>query len=247
MVLAPVLEWCCIGSSHCVYLLRGMASKPKNNQSGVCNNHLGRQRCAAGLDTNSAAVGCYRRNGKILKTNLVYITPRWYDNGLWNMPQRSFGETQQVHDPLVVIAHFFSDKILINDEDKISILKSLFNGRHQTEERLWTGIDLHTQQVISTIRLWPENHLAYTEKIITVTNNSNARWQHQQEAIYTFQLPEGSVVTSLSLWIGSFCNTARKLFARVHRPAVPGRLYCPSCHVACAICRAKVWNHSTRK
>lgn len=138
---------------------------------------------------------------KILKTDLVYITPRWDNNGLWNMPQRSFGEAQQVHDPLVVTAQFFSGNIHINNDDKINILKSLFNGRHQTEERLWTGIDLRTEHVISNIRLWPENRLAYTEKIITVFNNNPSRWQEQQEAIYTFQLPEGGVVTSLSLWI----------------------------------------------
>lgn len=138
---------------------------------------------------------------KILKTGLVYLTPRWNENIFWNMPGRTFGETQQVHDPLVVLATLFSSRLYLNDDDKINILKSMFKGRHQTEERLWTGKDLRTENVISTIRLWPENHLAYTEKAVTVFNNAGTSWVRQQEAIYTFHLPEGGVVTSLSLWV----------------------------------------------
>ena len=139
---------------------------------------------------------------KILKTDLVYLTPDWNENFLWNVPDRSFGEAQQVHDPLVVLASFFNGPFAINKEDRIAILKSQFASRHQTEERLWTGKDLRTQQVISTVQLWPESRLSYTEKIVTVFNHGYSRWGgRQEEAIYTFHLPEGGVVTSLSLWM----------------------------------------------
>ncbi len=53
------------------------------------------------------------------------------------------------------------------------------------------------------IRLWPALRMAYTEKTLTVGRSDDAlagRFSNQ-EAIYTFQLPEGGVVTALSLWI----------------------------------------------
>jgi XrtN system VIT domain protein len=44
--------------------------------------------------------------------------------------------------------------------------------------------------------------MGYTEKTITVWNqNMEQRWRSDEEAIYTFYMPEGAVVTSLSLWI----------------------------------------------
>jgi XrtN system VIT domain protein len=141
---------------------------------------------------------------KILKTDLVYVAPRlnMESSIFWNSPDRSFGEEQKIHDPLVVFASAFSGNIYINDEDRIKILKSQFNGRHQVEERLWTGRDLRTLHVNSIVTIWPDMHLGYTEKVITVFNHSpNRGWNRDEEAIYTFHLPEGGVVTSLSLWI----------------------------------------------
>lgn len=139
---------------------------------------------------------------KVLKTDLVYLTPQWDGDIFWNLPSRRFGETQPIHDPLVVLATFFTQHLPLTDDDKINILKSLYGGRHQTEVRLWNGKDLRTQNILSTIQLWPENRLAYTEKIITVHNGQSNRWgERQEEAIYTFHLPEGGVATSLSLWV----------------------------------------------
>lgn len=139
---------------------------------------------------------------KILKADLVYTIPVWSENMFWNMPSASLGEQQKLHDPLVILASVFSGKTYLSTEDKINILKTQFDARHHTEERLWTGKDLTTQNVVSTIRIWPEYHIAYTEKVITVFNHSVSRWFNDgQEGIYTFHLPEGAVVTSLSLWV----------------------------------------------
>lgn len=139
---------------------------------------------------------------RILKTDLVYVVPNWNDSFLWNVPHRTFGEEQLIHDPLVVLANLFSPKIYLNDEDKLAILKSQFNGRLQTEERLWTGKNLSTQLVNTSVRIWPQYRLAYTEKVLTVANHAQPyNWDRGEEAIYNFQLPEGSVITSLSLWV----------------------------------------------
>lgn len=135
---------------------------------------------------------------KILKTNLVYTTPNFSDNWLWRMPTRGFHEVKK-HDPFVVMAAIISGTPQLDTEEKIKVLESVFDSRHQTEERLWDDSDLETSHVISNIELFPEHHLAYTEKILSIRNNHP--YSSQQEAVYTFQLPEGSAVTSLSLWI----------------------------------------------
>jgi XrtN system VIT domain protein len=44
-------------------------------------------------------------------------------------------------------------------------------------------------------------HLAYTEKTIEVHNHAKGWFRGQEEGIYTFHMPEGAVVTSLSLWV----------------------------------------------
>ncbi|HEY1114063.1 MAG TPA: XrtN system VIT domain-containing protein, partial [Chitinophagaceae bacterium] len=139
---------------------------------------------------------------KILKSDLVYHIPEWDEDLFWRMPTASLGEQQKVHDPLVVLASIFSGKSYLTTDDKINILKTQFDARHHTEERLWSGKDLTTKNVVSTIRIWPEYHLAYTEKVLTVFNHEVSRWLNGgQEGIYTFHLPEGAVVTSLSLWV----------------------------------------------
>ncbi len=139
---------------------------------------------------------------KILKTNLIYKVPNRNDNFFWSMPSRNFGDEQQVHDPLVTLATVFSGKVLLSEPDRIKILESQYNARHQALERLWSGENLKTEQVTTNVKVWPASHLAYTEKMVTLYNHqSNRGWNNQGEGIYTFHLPEGAVVTSLSLWI----------------------------------------------
>jgi XrtN system VIT domain protein len=140
---------------------------------------------------------------RILKSELVYTTPaEWGDDFLWRMPSRSFDQKKE-HDPLVMIAALISGKSKLSEEDRIKVLKAMYNSRHQAEERLWSGDDLYTSHVNTAAHIWPRLHMAYTEKTVTVTNNLTEGWRRQQEAIYTFHLPEGAVVSALSLWINN--------------------------------------------
>ena len=138
-----------------------------------------------------------------MKSSLVYDVPTWSGDGFFSMPRRSLGEVQKVHDPLVVVASLFSPRLLLTEEDQLQVLKTQFDARHHTEERLWSGRDLTTDHIVTNVRLWPAHHLAYSETVVTVFNHGEQMWgTGQEEAIYTFHLPEGGTVTSLSLWIG---------------------------------------------
>ena len=138
---------------------------------------------------------------RMLKSDLVYSTPALW--GDWDlMPsQVNWSETKK-HDPLVYIASRFA-KNSLSQEDRVKILQALVNGRHQAQERLWSGDNLSTSYVLSDVDIYTGLRIAYTEKYINIRNNAtpNRWWGDTEEAIYTFQLPEGSVVTSLSLWI----------------------------------------------
>ena len=136
---------------------------------------------------------------RILKAGLVYHEAS-LDNFFWGgIPSHSFDEPKQ-HDPLVVIATLLFRKPNLDENERIKILKSMYNSRHQAQERLWAGDNLETVSVISNVKLFPEYRMAYTEKMLTISNNAGWKWS-KQEAIYTFHLSEGSVVSSLSLWI----------------------------------------------
>ncbi|WP_207420301.1 XrtN system VIT domain-containing protein [Desertivirga brevis] len=136
-----------------------------------------------------------------LKSDLVYRTIDMDGSWLWGgFMNKTFDEKQQ-HDPLVVLASLFAGKSQLDQKERIKILESLYDARHQAQERLWSGDKLETRNVISNVRLIPEYRIAYTEKILTITNRSTSMWNRNQEAVYTFHLPEGAVVSSLSLWI----------------------------------------------
>lgn len=140
--------------------------------------------------------------GTILKSGFVYSTPGvGMDNFFWRVPVRNLGEDRR-HDPLVMIALFFSGTTEIDETARIKILETGFGMHQETEERLWSGDHLHTDAVNTEVKLWPRCNLAYTEKTLTVSNdNVRHAWGNQEEAIYTFFMPEGAVVTSLSLWV----------------------------------------------
>lgn len=137
---------------------------------------------------------------RVLKADFIYILPRWFDWNLFTMPSRNFNDAR-LHDPLVVMASGFIPKIVASNEERIKILETLFDARHEAQERLWSGEDLYTDYVNTKVRIWPKLHLAYTEKVITVVNPGRERWGREKEGIYTFHLPEGAVVTALSLWV----------------------------------------------
>ncbi|HUP10647.1 MAG TPA: XrtN system VIT domain-containing protein, partial [Niastella sp.] len=139
---------------------------------------------------------------KILKTELVYCTGWKIDEFLWRVPSRRFYEEKK-HDPLVVISTMFSGKVNLSEEVKIKLLESMHDSRHQVQDRLWSGDDLQTEHINTLVKIWPQFAISYTEKVITVSNipEEGVVSVDQQEGIYTFHLPEGGVVTSLSLWI----------------------------------------------
>ena len=136
---------------------------------------------------------------RALKSDIVYATYSDLNMGFGSRMSR-INEIKK-HDPLVVIASFFNQDIKISNNDRIDILKSLYNARHQTERKLWSGHNLSTSDIVTNVQLFPAYRLAYTEKTFKIHNSLVSGWGRQQEALYTFYLPEGSVVTSASLWI----------------------------------------------
>ncbi|WP_266204714.1 XrtN system VIT domain-containing protein [Pontibacter kalidii] len=135
---------------------------------------------------------------RIMKTDFVYQVPST-SFSMWDMPGENFTEIKR-HDPLVTLAVFFLGVPNLDRKEKVKILESMYDARHQAEQRLWSGNNLSTANVVSQVRIYPRYRLAYTEKVLRIHNNMPNSW-NEQEAIYTFFLPEGSVVSSLSLWI----------------------------------------------
>ena len=138
---------------------------------------------------------------RMLKTDLIYSTPGDQSGDFfWRVPTKNFGE-QRRHDPLVMTAAFLAGVPKMETDAKIKILESMYGLRHEGQERLWVGDHLFTESVNTEVKIWPACNMAYTEKTLLVTNDNMKIWRNQEEAIYTFYLPEGGVVTSLSLWI----------------------------------------------
>lgn len=138
---------------------------------------------------------------KILKSDIVYSAASdRRDWDFFDFPTRNFDEVRK-HDPLVMIATFLYGRPALSEDDRIKVLEAMYDSRHYAQERLWSGDNLSTSQVVTNVRVYPNLRLAYTEKILTIRNHNVQSWNPSQEAIYTFHLPEGAVVTSLSLWI----------------------------------------------
>lgn len=140
---------------------------------------------------------------KFLKTDIVYNVADWNEGFNFFSSPRMRWEEPQKHDPLVLMASLFAGKTSIPREDRIRMLQTLHDNRYGAEERLWSGNNLKTVHFNTEVQIWPTMHIAYVEKTISVAQRpSHYNWRgNQQEAIYVFQLPEGAVVTSLSLWI----------------------------------------------
>ena len=137
---------------------------------------------------------------RIIKSDLVYTTYNRYN---WDFfPGDTQWDEVRKHDPLVFIASLVS-RCTLSHGERVKILQSVFSDRHYANERLWSGDNLTTAYIVSDVDIYPSLRLAYTEKYLSIRNNAPPEvWRADtQEAIYTFQLPEGSVVTSLSLWI----------------------------------------------
>jgi XrtN system VIT domain protein len=140
-------------------------------------------------------------NEILLKKDIVYVST---DNFFEFRGFDTFGNTQQynerkTHDPFINLAYVFINRLDLSDDDRINILKSNFDKRLETEEQLWSGRDLITKNIKEDVKIYADNRLAYTE--ITMDIACAEKSWGQKEAIYSFQLPEGSVATSLSLWV----------------------------------------------
>jgi len=139
-------------------------------------------------------------NEILLKKDLVYFS--FHDPFSFRSPN-SFGGQQfnatKKHNPFISIAYLFCQDLDLSKDDRINLLKSNFDKRLETEEQLWSGDGLFTKTIKEDVKVFPEDRLAYTEVTMKVACEEGS-WR-DKEAIYSFQLPEGSVATSLSLWI----------------------------------------------
>jgi XrtN system VIT domain protein len=140
-------------------------------------------------------------SGRILKSDFVYTMVDDRDSDFNFLSTRSNWLDVRTHDPLVYLASFWRKQSL-SHKDREKILQAITDNRHRTQERLWRGDNLTTSYIVTDVDIYPQLRLAYTEQYMNVRNNNMSDWWgSSQEAIYTFQLPEGSVVTSLSLWV----------------------------------------------
>ncbi len=138
---------------------------------------------------------------KYLKAGLLYQA---HETNLFRDGFRLNLDEARLHDPLLVVSAWLNGRSAMNEKDRLRVLQYLYNARHESTNRFWSGMNLSTNTITTNVQLLPEYRLAYTDLILTIKNEeepvNDSRWQ-QEEAIYTFQLPEGGVVTSLSLWV----------------------------------------------
>lgn len=126
---------------------------------------------------------------------------RHFDHGLIR------ARRDQIHDPLDIIAVSFLGTLNLQDHTVSQILEIRKNNRQHHQQKLWTDISLSTSSVASNIQVFPSYRIAYHEKTFQIHHDkdsgSRRSWftTSTQEAHYTFHLPEGSIVTSLSLWV----------------------------------------------
>ncbi|MEZ5022059.1 MAG: XrtN system VIT domain-containing protein [Chitinophagales bacterium] len=111
------------------------------------------------------------------------------------------------HDPFIALALVLGKKHSISVDDRVKVLSAVFDGRHFAHRKLWSGDKLITKDIITNVKLYPDYRIAYVEKTLTIQNTNT--WNRQQEALYTFYLPEGSVASSLSLWVNGVEEKSR--------------------------------------
>jgi len=139
-------------------------------------------------------------NEILLKKNIVYTaTDNFFEfRNFSSFGHKQYNERKQ-HNPFYNLAYLMVDDLGISVDDQINILKSNFGKRLETEEQLWSGEDLITKNIKEDVKLFPKERLAYSEITMDIACKKDS-WG-DKEAIYSFELPEGSVATSLSLWV----------------------------------------------
>ncbi len=131
-----------------------------------------------------------------------HISQRFFEDGFG---VNANGD-RKYHNPLAIIGNAFFGSPSLDQQTALALINIRRDQRHKTDERLWSGNSLITQSVSTQIKVYPEHRLAYQEKILTIKNQGKTSQDvlfvtETQQAYYTFHLPEGSIVTSLSLWV----------------------------------------------
>lgn len=134
-----------------------------------------------------------------------------YDEGeFWQRSGSVFGSTTtdnaHKHDPLVLIAATLFPASILSENEQLSVLRVLTADRHSMEEKYWTGRHLVVRDVVTQVRIWPAYRVSYTEQTLTIHNTAQTT---TEEALFTFHLPAGSTVSSMSLWINGRQEPAR--------------------------------------
>ena len=154
-------------------------------------------------DDDSSALPAWIRVGQVLPPSV--LTEKLLKS---NMRGRSNGgflniqtNNDRWHDPLVSIANNLFPMPNMSENDRANTLKAVFDARNAAERRLWSGDNLKTSSIETTIDLYAGQRIAYTQQILTIENTERNRSWDSEEAIFTFRLPEGGVVSALSLWV----------------------------------------------
>ena len=143
---------------------------------------------------------------RLLLSGRTFDRGRFFDAGGWSLDGLTALDDARQHDPLVVIASRMFPYYGPTSEEQLNILKVISENRHGTEEKFWTGRHLTTEDVVSQVRIWPQFRLSYTEKTIRIRNQAR---NATEEALFTFHLPPGSVVSAMSLWVNGREEPAR--------------------------------------
>ncbi|GAB3940422.1 hypothetical protein GCM10028805_02180 [Spirosoma harenae] len=143
---------------------------------------------------------------RLLLSNHVYDLGRFINNSGWSINGLTALDDVRQHDPLVVIASLILPADVLSNDNRLAITRVLAANRHGTEEKFWTGRHLTTEDVVSQVRIWPQFRVSYTEQTFQIRNQ--ARFT-TEEALLTFHLPPGSVVSSMSLWVNGHEEPAR--------------------------------------
>ncbi|MVM28781.1 XrtN system VIT domain-containing protein [Spirosoma sp. HMF4905] len=143
---------------------------------------------------------------RLLLSNRVYDQGQFFGGNGWGFSGLTAFDDVREHDPLVVIASQLFPADVLNSTDQLALSKILSGNRHGTEEKFWTGRHLTIQDVVSQVRIWPQFRVSYTEQTLRIRNQARNR---TEEALVTFHLPPGSVVSSMSLWVNGREEPAR--------------------------------------
>lgn len=145
-------------------------------------------------------------------TNRLLLAGRVFDRGPfstgngWGISHLTNLDDVRQHDPLVVVASQLVGNNGLAEDATLKLIKTISQDRHNSEKKYWTGRHLTIEDVVSQVRIWPQFRLSYTEKTIRIRNQ--AQWS-TEEALLTFHLPAGSVVSSMSLWVNGREEPAR--------------------------------------